>query len=82
LRALEGRERLREIELEEIADYIARDKPRRALSFIGEIRERCHNLVTFPNLVLPSPALTLPGESPTMGARPQLPQHPNLLREG
>ncbi len=39
---------LAELDLEEIADYIARDKPRRALSFIGEIRERCRNIVTFP----------------------------------
>lgn len=37
-----------EFDLEEIADYIARDNPRRALSFIGEIRERCLSLVTFP----------------------------------
>ena len=37
-----------EADLEEIADYIARDKPRCALSFIGEIRERCQSLVAFP----------------------------------
>jgi toxin ParE1/3/4 len=37
-----------ELDLEEIADYIARDNPRRALSFIGEIRERCRNIVMFP----------------------------------
>ncbi len=37
-----------ELDLEEIADYIARDNPRRALSYIGEICERCHNIVTFP----------------------------------
>lgn len=37
-----------ELDLEEIADYIARDSPRRALSFIGEIRDRCRNIVTFP----------------------------------
>jgi toxin ParE1/3/4 len=39
---------LAEFDLEEIADYIDRDKPHRALSFIGEIRERCRNIVTFP----------------------------------
>lgn len=39
---------LAETDLEEIADYIARDKPRRALSFIGEIRERCQGLAAFP----------------------------------
>ena len=37
-----------ELDLEEIADYIARDNPHRALSYIGEIRERCRNIVTFP----------------------------------
>lgn len=36
------------LDLEEIADYIARDNPRRAVSYIGEIRERCRNIVTFP----------------------------------
>ena len=39
---------LAERDLEEIADYIARDNPRRALPFICEIRERCHKIVTFP----------------------------------
>ncbi len=37
-----------ELDLEEIADYIARDNPRRALSYIGEIRERCQNIALFP----------------------------------
>jgi toxin ParE1/3/4 len=37
-----------ELDLEEIADYIARDNPRRALTFIGEIRARCQSIVTFP----------------------------------
>ncbi|MCX7097612.1 MAG: type II toxin-antitoxin system RelE/ParE family toxin [Methylococcales bacterium] len=37
-----------EFDLEEIADYIARDNPRRALSFIAEIRERCQKIVIFP----------------------------------
>ncbi len=37
-----------ERDLEEIADYIARDNPRRALSYMGEIRARCQNLVAFP----------------------------------
>ena len=40
--------KLAEFDLEDIADYIARDKPRRALSFIGEIRERCLNIANFP----------------------------------
>lgn len=37
-----------ELDLEEIADYIARDNPRRALSYLREIREHCRNIVTFP----------------------------------
>ena len=32
---------LAELDLEEIGDYIVRDNPRRAISFIGEIRDRC-----------------------------------------
>ncbi len=39
---------LAEVDLEEIADYIARDNPQRALSFIHEIRERCQKIVIFP----------------------------------
>jgi plasmid stabilization system protein ParE len=37
-----------ESDLEEIGDYIARDNPRRALSFIQEIRERCQKITDFP----------------------------------
>ena len=40
---------LAEVDLEEIADYIARDNPRRALSFIHEIRECCQKIVIFPD---------------------------------
>lgn len=39
---------LAELDLEEIADYIARDNPRRGLSYICEIREHCGNIITFP----------------------------------
>jgi toxin ParE1/3/4 len=35
-------------DLEEIAEYIARDNPQRALSFIDELRERCERLCLFP----------------------------------
>jgi toxin ParE1/3/4 len=35
-------------DLEAIADYIAADNPRRALSFIKEIRRRCQLLGRFP----------------------------------
>lgn len=39
---------LAEADLEEIADYIARDNPRRALSFIDELREQCSRILVFP----------------------------------
>lgn len=39
---------LAEFDLEEIGDYIARDNPKRALSFIREIRERCSQIVANP----------------------------------
>jgi plasmid stabilization system protein ParE len=38
-----------ESDLEEIGDYIARDNPHRAVSFIREIRERCLTIATAPN---------------------------------
>jgi toxin ParE1/3/4 len=38
-----------ENDLEQIADYIAQDNPRRALSFIRELRSRCEDLVESPN---------------------------------
>ena len=41
--------RLADSDLEEIADYIARDNPRRALSFVRELRERCKKIASFPN---------------------------------
>jgi toxin ParE1/3/4 len=37
-----------EIELEDIADYIARENPSRALSSVREIREKCLSLATMP----------------------------------
>ena len=39
---------LAELDLEEIGDYIARDNPRRALSFIEEIRARCFLILHTP----------------------------------
>ncbi|WP_218959696.1 type II toxin-antitoxin system RelE/ParE family toxin [Cupriavidus sp. IK-TO18] len=39
---------LAEAELEAIADYIARDNPRRALSFVQELRDRCLSLADMP----------------------------------
>lgn len=38
-----------EQDLEAIGDFIARDNPRRAISFAVELRERCRELVCFPN---------------------------------
>lgn len=38
-----------ENDLEQIADYIAQDNPRRALSFVRELRSKCEDLVDTPN---------------------------------
>lgn len=38
-----------EEDLEQIADYIAQDNPKRALSFVQELRKHCLNLGAFPN---------------------------------
>jgi len=46
-----------ELDLEEIADFIARDNPRRALSFIRELRERCQKITWFPEAIQLRPAL-------------------------
>jgi len=37
-----------EADLEEIGDFIARDNPMRAVSFVGELRDHCRKLLTFP----------------------------------
>lgn len=37
-----------ESDLEQIADYIARDSPRRALTFVQELRGKCEALATTP----------------------------------
>jgi toxin ParE1/3/4 len=37
-----------EADLEEIAAYIARDNPARAVSFVRELREQCRRLAAFP----------------------------------
>lgn len=36
-------------DLEMIGDYIARDNPKRAVSFIQEIRQHCEDIVTTPH---------------------------------
>jgi toxin ParE1/3/4 len=38
-----------ENDLEQIADYIAWDNPRRALSFVRELRSKCEDLVDSSN---------------------------------
>jgi toxin ParE1/3/4 len=35
-------------DLDGIAEYIARDNPLRALSFVEELQQRCEQLVRFP----------------------------------
>jgi len=39
---------LAEQDLEEIGDYIARDNPNRAVSFIREVRDRCAKITDNP----------------------------------
>jgi len=39
---------LAEMDLEEIGDYIARDNPARAISFIQEIKKQCHKITNAP----------------------------------
>lgn len=38
-----------ENDLEQIADYIARDDPRRALTFIRQLHSKCEDLIDSPN---------------------------------
>jgi toxin ParE1/3/4 len=40
--------RLAEADLEAIGDYIAKDNPRRAVSFIRDLRDRCRAIVHYP----------------------------------
>lgn len=37
------------LDLEEIGDYIARDNPKRALSFLAEIEAHCHRVSQMPS---------------------------------
>ena len=46
-----------ELDLEEIADFIALDNPRRALSFVRELRERCQKIAWFPEAIQLRPEL-------------------------
>jgi len=49
--------RLATIDLEEIGDYIARDNPRRALTFINELRARCIKIAQAPLTCVARPEL-------------------------
>lgn len=44
-------------DLEEIGDYIARDNPARALSFIGELKVKCLGLAKAARIGAPRPEL-------------------------
>lgn len=46
-----------EIDLEEIGDYIALDNPRRAVTFIQEIRRHCEKIADAPMSYLARPDL-------------------------
>jgi toxin ParE1/3/4 len=46
-----------ERDIEEIGDFIARDNPRRAVTFIAELRDRCRRIVEFPRAAPLRPAL-------------------------
>jgi toxin ParE1/3/4 len=46
-----------EIDLEEVGDYIALDNPRRAVSFIREIRQHCEKIAEGPHHYVARPDL-------------------------
>ena len=46
-----------EIDLEEIGDYIALDNPKRAVSFIREIRQHCEKIADGPRRYVARPDL-------------------------
>ena len=46
-----------EIDLEEIGDYIALDNPKRAVSFIQEIRQHCERIADGPTRYVARPDL-------------------------
>jgi toxin ParE1/3/4 len=41
---------LARLDLKEIGDYIARDNPQRAISFVDELVGHCHKLTTQPGI--------------------------------
>ena len=46
-----------ERDLEGIGDYLASDNPRRAPSFVAELRRQCRALLDFPNAAPAAPEL-------------------------
>lgn len=46
-----------ERDLEGIGDYIARDNPRRAISFLHELRAQCRKILVAPQAYRPRPEL-------------------------
>jgi toxin ParE1/3/4 len=46
-----------ERDIEEIGDFIARGDPRRAITFIAELRDRCRQIAEFPRAASLSPGL-------------------------
>jgi toxin ParE1/3/4 len=46
-----------ETDLEAIGDYIARDNPRRAISFVRELRGQCRKITEAPKAYRPRPEL-------------------------
>lgn len=46
-----------ETDLEAIGDYIARDNPRRAMSFVRELRAQCRKIAKSPKAYRPRPEL-------------------------
>ena len=46
-----------EMDLEAIGDYIARDNPRRAISFVRELRWQCRKITEAPKAYRPRPEL-------------------------
>lgn len=46
-----------ERDLEEIGDYIAQDNPRRAISFLQELRAQCRKIMMAPQAYRPRPEL-------------------------
>lgn len=52
-----------EIDIEEIGDFIARDNPVRAITYVQELRTRCRQLTDFPGA---APARAVYGEGVRM----------------